>query len=354
MHRAKLRRRDARIDAYMSDKQSGIVYVATKKDRYVAEAFLSATSAKALMPDVPITLFTSLLDSAFAQAPCFDDVIPVQSEAGFDRAWSEGQLDRIRCLPHSPYDYTLHLDSDTRVYSAEINTAFSLLDKHDIAMVECAEDNSYSREHYGQPMFNVGFILYRKSDNVLHLLQNWERQTSEFFDLASGEDEPQVDCLSHIADPDLRRKLLFMDQLSMVQYLSPEVNLCGVDCKILDESWNYRGSKSGRPPPADLKVSHHPDLRKRHFSRDLAIAAMRYQSQGSTELALHVLSWLDGEHPGQMNVMKLLVVTHIELKQFDEALKTLQTMLGFFPGYQWAETAMANVEQLRKESAPEA
>ena len=323
----------------MSDKHSGIVYVATKKDRYVAEAFLSATSAKALMPDVPITLFTNLADSAFARAPCFDDVIPVQSEAGFDRAWSEGQLDRIRCLPHSPYDYTLHLDSDTRVYSTEIKTVFSLLDRHDIAMVECAEDNSYSREHYGQPMFNVGFILYRKSDNVLHLLQNWERQTAEFFDIASREDEPQVDCLSHIADPDLRRKLLFMDQLSMVQHLSPTVNRCGVDCKILDESWNYRGSKSGRPAPSDLKVNHHPDLRKRHFSRDLAIAAMKYQSQGGTQLALDVLSWLDGEHPGQMNVMKLMVVCQIQLENFQEASRTLDRLLVHFPGYQWAESA---------------
>ena len=53
----------------MSDKKKGIVYVATKKDRYLAEAFLSATSARSLMPEIPITLFTNLVDSAFASAP---------------------------------------------------------------------------------------------------------------------------------------------------------------------------------------------------------------------------------------------------------------------------------------------
>jgi len=331
----------------MEDKSKGIVYVATKQDRYVAEAFLSAASAKALAPHIPVTLFTNLVDSPFARAPCFDNVVPVDTIEAFQRSWSEGQLDRILCLPRSPYEYTLHLDSDTRVRSAEIASVFSLLDDHDLAMVECDEDNSYSREHYGRPMFNVGFILYRNDDKVGHLFDAWAELTSEYFALARGEDEPQLDCLAHVDDPDLRRKLLFMDQISLVQMLSPEVNRFGLDFRILDESWNYRGSRTGRPPPSDLKVEHHPDLRKRFFVRDLAVQAMRCHSEGQRELAIDILRWTDGEYPGNMDVMKFLILCQLDMEQHDEAVRTLDRMLERFPGYRWAEAARARIRTRR-------
>lgn len=133
--------------------------MATKKEKYVAEAFLSATSVKDLLPDLSVTLFTNLTDSAFARDDCFDHVVSIDTIRDYGKTWSEGQLDRIRCLPDSPYDYTLHLDSDTRVMSPEIGDVFGLLADHDIAMVECLPDNSYACEQYGHPMFNVGFIL---------------------------------------------------------------------------------------------------------------------------------------------------------------------------------------------------
>ncbi len=331
----------------MQIKTKGIVYVATKKERYVVEAFLSATSVRALVPDLPVTLFTDLDDSPFSRAPCFSTVVPIDSVSNFGRTWSEGQLDRIRCLPSSPYDLTLHLDSDTRVNSPEIASAFSLLETHDMAMVECAVDNSYSRQYYGRPMFNVGFMLFRKSEPVMRLLEMWEQKTIEFFDLAAADADPEIECLSHIADAERRRKLLFMDQLSMVQLLSPEVNVCGVDCAILDESWNYRGSAEGRPPPAELKVNHHPSLRKLHFGRDLRLAAMRYQSEGHLDLALSVLTWLDNEEPGQMDVMKLIVVCQVQMNKYDAAIGTLGRLLERYPGYPWAESARQKLEQQR-------
>lgn len=335
----------------MNDQTKGIVYVATKKDRYVAEAFLSATSVKTLAPDLPITLFTNLVESAFARASCFDTVIPIETAENFNRSWSEGQLDRIRCLPRSPYDLTLHLDSDTRVYSPAIESVFALLEVHDIAMVECATDNSYSRQHYGQPMFNVGFILFRKSDKVSRLLEMWEEKTTEFFKLATADEDPQIECLAHLCDPALRRKLLLMDQLSMVQLLSPQVNLCGLDLRILDESWNYRGSGSGRPPPSDLKMSHHPDLRKRHFSRDIALAAMHYQTQGDLDLATEILKWLDQKQPGQMDVMKMLIICQIQKHEYADVINTLDRLLASFPGYAWAESARQKVEALQHGTA---
>lgn len=327
----------------MKEKSKGIVYVATKREKYVAEAFLSASSAKLQAPEIPITLFTNLVDSAFAGAPCFDQVISIDSIEGFDRSWSEGQLDRILCLPRSPYEYSLHLDSDTRVRSADIASVFSLLDDHDMAMIECSPDNSYSREQYGRPMFNCGFILYRNDDKVGELLAAWAELTSEYFTLAAGEEEPQIECLTHIPGQKLRRKLLFMDQVSMVQLLSPDTNRFDLDCLVLDESWNYRGSRSGRPAPSHIRVDHHPDLRSRFFTRDLAVEAMRLHTAGKRELAMDVLRWTDAEQPGSMDVMKLLVLCQLDSGQQQEALETLDRMLEQFPGYPWAQSARARI-----------
>ena len=55
----------------MLDEKAGIVYVATRREHYLAEAFLSAHSVKDFAPDLPITLFTDLPQSPFANAPLF-------------------------------------------------------------------------------------------------------------------------------------------------------------------------------------------------------------------------------------------------------------------------------------------
>lgn len=330
----------------MELERTGIVYVATKKDRYAAEAFLSATSAKRLIPTIPITLFTNLNNSVFSRAPCFDTVIPVNSTEAFGRTWSEGQLDRIRCLPYSPYEYTLHLDSDTRVRSQKVREIFSLLNQKDIAMVECSSDNSFSCEYYGKRMFNVGFILYRKLDNVLRLFREWEAVTESFFQLARDEREPSIQILEHIESPELRRKLLFMDQLSMVQLLSPEINRYGIDYEILDGSWNYRGSKSGRPPPDEIKIDHHPDLRKRYFVRDLAAEALRTRRNGNTAFAIEILNWIDSKVPGLRDVMRLLIICQLEMKNNKEAIILLNRLLNYFPEDPWAKSGIAAIERL--------
>jgi predicted Zn-dependent protease len=143
-----------------------------------------------------------------------------------------------------------------------------------------------------------------------------------------------------------------MDQLSMVQLLSPEVNKFNVDCKILDESWNYRGSDSGRLAPTDLKVNHHPDLRNRYFSRDTVIAALRYQSAGNLDTSLDLLNWIDREQPGDIDIMKLLVLCRLQRQEYAEAGGALDRMLQQFPGYPWAESAKAKIEALTSGAAP--
>ena len=199
----------------------GIIYVATKDERFALEAFLSATSVKDLMPDIPITLFTNLEDSVFVRDDCFDNIVPIDSVRKYSSAWSEGTLDRMMCLKESPYKYTLNLDTDTRVLSDEVADIFSLLDDFDIALVECENDNSFSRLHYGSRMFNVGFVLFRKCEKTTRLFDAWSELTAEHFRVASKDEVPELECITHIDDPEMRKRLLLIDQVAFVQLLSP-------------------------------------------------------------------------------------------------------------------------------------
>ena len=54
----------------MNSTNIGMVYVATRRPHYVAEAFLSAHSARDFIPDLPITLCTDLPGLPFARSPC--------------------------------------------------------------------------------------------------------------------------------------------------------------------------------------------------------------------------------------------------------------------------------------------
>ena len=285
----------------------GIVYVATKLERYALEAFLSAMSAKEHMPDVPITLYTNLVDSVFVKDDCFDRVVPIDTVNSYRSKWAEGQLDRIRCLSESPYELTLHLDADTRIVSPEVRGIFAELDSADIAMVECENDNSFSRRQYGKRMFNVGFILYRRSEQVKSLFRDWAELSAEHFLAASQDVIPPLPYMSHIADPNLQRRLLFMDQVSLVQILSPETNALNLRCKILHESWNYRGSAPTRPLDQPLRISHHPLLRKRLYE-DLLGAGVRLIQQGNRQRAAEILGRLAADMPDDAQLQQLLAM----------------------------------------------
>jgi tetratricopeptide (TPR) repeat protein len=314
-------------------EDSGIVYVATKQERYVVEAFLSASSAKALMPDLPVTLFTDLVDSGFARDDCFDQVVPIESSGRFRSQWAEGQFERIRCLNRSPYQRTLHLDTDTRVLSADIADVFSRLDAVDIAMVEAAPDASASRRAYGQPMFNVGFILYRKAEKVAKLFQEWEALTRRNFELASQDPLPEVECLAHITDPKRRRNILFMDQISMVQLLSPTVNVFGLAVEILHECWNFRGSGSGRVLDRPVIVDHRPQLRN-VLDKDILQRTALYEQAGNYRGALGIYRTLLNHAPDDALLLKASARCLVQLGNTREAEQLLSGVLERSPADQ--------------------
>mgnify|MGYP000877985913 CR=1 FL=1 len=272
----------------------GMVYVATRRPHYVAEACLSAHSARDVIPDLPITLCTDLPDVAFARSPCFNAVLPLETRRRYRSLWAEGQLDRIRALRNSPYEYTLHLDTDTRVLSPDFAGLFDRLDHVDIGMAICQPDVSKCAQITGLPMFNVGFILFRRSPPVLALLEAWENLTRENFELGNLDVPPKTAVTAHIEDPEVRREVLFMDQTSFVQLLSPAVNRFGVQLEVMDEAWNFRSTGRGRTFDRPVKISHHPELRGR-LGGDLIALAGRYLAAGNPTHASELLTCLHDE-----------------------------------------------------------
>ncbi|MEW6330090.1 MAG: hypothetical protein AB1560_01385 [Pseudomonadota bacterium] len=271
-----------------TDKQAGIVYSATRRQQYLAEAFLSAHSVKDLTPEIPITLYTDMLHLPYARADCFDEVIPIETTSRLRSQWAEGQLDRIKSLLTSPYPKTLHLDTDTRVYTPDIRKLFDKLDRIDIAMAICQPDASICSRESGLSMFNVGVILFRQSEKVIQLLNAWHDLTARNFALANQDPVPEVECLAHITDSEQRRKLLFMDQTSMVQLLSPETNKFGVELEILGEAWNFRGASAERKFQEPIMISHHPGLRPM-LGNDVIQRAKTYLRDGKVTIAREIL-----------------------------------------------------------------
>src|SRR5436305_2637518 len=109
----------------MNDKSdanphAGVVYVATKQDRYIEEAFISADSIKERYPNLPITLFTDRLDHWLCNTDRFDTVAPTSEVIGISLQSSEAKLKRQYCLRCTPYKYSLHLDTDTRVVTDDL------------------------------------------------------------------------------------------------------------------------------------------------------------------------------------------------------------------------------------------
>ncbi len=260
----------------------GIVYVASQDDRYVEEAFLSADSVKRRFPDLSVTLFTDRPDHPLCGVGRFDEVRRIAGVSGIASDWAAGQLNRLRSLPLTPYERTLHLDTDTRIFTHELPGLFDLLDECDLAMVETAPDDSYSRRRFGKRMFNAGLALFRRGDAVWSWLRAWAESSERNFRLAGLDPLPTLPALAHVADPDVRRKLLCMDQISLVEILGPESNKFGLRLRTLDYSWNYRGSRLPENNRDRPRILHLPAFKARTRADILSVAHGRLH-EGNAE-----------------------------------------------------------------------
>lgn len=145
--------------------RDGVIYVATG-EAYLELARASAESLKAQNPELPVDLFTDLVQVA---GP-FDRVHPVP------RVHDRAKLD---CLPLSRFERTLFLDCDTLVLRP-FGDLFDVLDRFDCAVAhDVRRASALIREGqreatpYAFPQMNSGVFLYRKSAAMRDFMSDW-------------------------------------------------------------------------------------------------------------------------------------------------------------------------------------
>jgi len=275
----------------------GVVYVATKDDRFVEEAVLSAATLKRQAPGLPAWLYTDRTDCALARLDVFDRVVAIESCDDYEDASAGAKIDRLRVLADPPFARCLQIDTDTRILSPRIAEAFGFLEAVDIAMVECHPDGSISRGLYGRPMFNGGFILFRRNAKTAALFEAWRDLSDRHFRLADRADLTGVaaDCpyLAHVPEGEDRRTLLRRDQLALAQLFSPETNRFDLDYAQLSEGWNFRGAGKHRKLMEPVIVDHRNAYKLRTTQDLLALAYARFAAGDRKAASLvynHVLA----------------------------------------------------------------
>lgn len=144
----------------------GIIYVAIGT-LFVEEAIISAETAKSVMPEVPIHLYT---DSA-VENDVFEKVVELSDYEG-------GSGDQLQVMRATPFDRTIILDTDTYLLEP-IDDIFELLDNFDIA---ATHNHGGTRRNYTRheipdsfPEYSSGVVGFRMNESILDFLDLWEQ-----------------------------------------------------------------------------------------------------------------------------------------------------------------------------------
>ncbi|MGF1482017.1 MAG: hypothetical protein ACFB4I_21470 [Cyanophyceae cyanobacterium] len=187
----------------------GILYVATG-ERYCAEANLSASSVRNVMPDIPITIHTD--STNHLDIRLFDHIENLDQP-------TYSFFDKITPLCHSPYQKTLFLDTDTLVLES-VYELFNVLEKFELTYCHAPDrgaDNpkllSVCPIAFVEP--NTGVMSYRNTDRIANLFKNW----STYYQSLLAEIPRRV----RHDQPALRKVLYDSDIRFLV--LPPEYNL---------------------------------------------------------------------------------------------------------------------------------
>lgn len=245
----------------------GIVYIASIEERALEEAFLSAAGVKNLAPSLPVTLLTDEPGHPLCRLGVFDQVMPIERAEIPLPAGTQGKLLSLRSLMKTPYERTLHLDTDMRVLTADVVKLFELLNDADVALAEASLD-SYACFHTRRRIYNPSLILYRLNGKTESWLSEWATLSERNIQKAGQAVLPPLPSSSPIKDETVRRKLLGMGQISLLELLSPDANRFHLDVRPLDYSWNHYGStlpENNRQPARikywlDIKKATRPDL----------------------------------------------------------------------------------------------
>jgi hypothetical protein len=176
------------------EPSKGVFFIAIG-EIYVKQAVIAAKSIKNHSPGLSIALYTNI-DPGIINPGLFDKIITVNEKKGNENLKT---YDRVLGLRHTPFDYTLALDTDMYIL-ADLSNLFALLDKFD--MVFCHEHSREIMINIFQnqfsdlersipssfPIFQGGLIMYKKNEKVNNFLcdfiANYERN-NYFFDMHS-------------------------------------------------------------------------------------------------------------------------------------------------------------------------
>lgn len=149
----------------------GIIYYATGK-KYVDEAIRSAYSVKK-HNDISITVFT---DKAGLKSDCFDRIEEIEPLA-------YPFYDRINYFKRTPYDRTLHLDTDT-IIDGNIQPIFDMIGRFDIVAAINETRDTASEHHKFEtvdinapdsfPEYQCGVIGFNNTEQVMSVFDDWQ------------------------------------------------------------------------------------------------------------------------------------------------------------------------------------
>lgn len=151
-------------------KRRGVIYVATGA-AHTGAALESMRSVRATNPGLPVALFTD------QPAPAGFDIVEAIADPH--------ARSKIDCLPRTPFEETLFLDSDTRV-RGPLDDLFEVLERFDLAIAQRARVRAGRKSVHWRfdvpaafPEHNSGVLLYRTSPAVLGFLEAWRAAYAE-------------------------------------------------------------------------------------------------------------------------------------------------------------------------------
>jgi hypothetical protein len=215
----------------------GVLYVAIGAS-HLEEARASAASVKRQMPDLSTTVFTDL-DRPAEEFDIIELIRPERFTYGV----------RIDCLRRTPYQRTLHIDTDTRL-CADVSELFEVLEDFDVGGIAAPRKPQWGDEKVPEcfSQINGGVILYRSTDGVFAWLDDWLRLYEE--DLGMGEKRLTTRLMKRIPSdqPSLRitlyksgLRLIFLPteyncRFRMPGYLTDRVKIVHGDVRELDRA----------------------------------------------------------------------------------------------------------------------
>src|SRR5690349_17051347 len=186
----------------------GVLFIATG-EKYIRSAIQSAISIRKYCPDLPIHLFANWKELGFHFEP---DPYPFYS---VEEVKNPHRRSKVDYMQHTPFDYTLFLDTDT-AFNADIRDMFRLLERFDIAATHAHRRKAPVRVQPWRiqippafPQYNAGVLLFRKTEAVMQLMKDWSQAFRE-----AGFPQDQITL----------RELLWLSDLRIAT-LPPEYNV---------------------------------------------------------------------------------------------------------------------------------